>query len=691
MLIKQVRPITDEDTGLRVLHKPVVEETTENQAPIIDIVAIHGIGAHPVDTWCKKVGTGETSHYVNWLEKEDMLPSVVPNARIMRYGYMSRWYGDDAIRQKATTVADRLLISLKRKRRGPALQSRSLIFVAHCFGGLAVLQALLNAERFPDDWPGIYSATCGIVFLGTPFRGAPGLTLSELLKAVDAEYQDTIQGEILRILEPDDESLLEMVHVFEKIQAKSLQRANIICFFEQKPCNVKAILGKEEKKSFAVLEGSGCLGLAQKIGLQRNHFDINKFGKPTDEEYLTEGSGILWIKGKPGSGKSTLLEFLLRHFKKQALYQESIQLSFFLHGRGTVLQKSRLGMYRSLLHQLLRTAPTAQAEFRHAFQERSRSQGDPGEDWNWHTNELRTFFVNAVEHVAKTQPVNIFVDALDEANDGTSDQKTSYQIVSDFHDLNDLLCRQHLRSTICFSCRHFPIVADNQGRDICVENENHKDISDYVYDELHRRLSVNEIEKQYLVELQNTIVERAQGVFQWATLAVGLAVQHHNNGIPSDEISQMLAKVPEELGGVYRHILSEVVDKNSYKRTLRLMRCVYLAERPLTVTEIYFAMYLPDTEVLGVEPSRLNLSLPTYVVERQITSLSGGLIELRQHDKNQIIQFIHQSVNDFILRDGLQLLDELDSQDLIGQGHYQLSLICGNYMKMSEIVKQDRC
>lgn len=83
----------------------------------LSIVAIHGIGAHPVDTWCKKVGTGETSHYVNWLEKEDMLPSVVPNARIMRYGYMSRWYGDDAIRQKTTTVADRLLISLKRVRR----------------------------------------------------------------------------------------------------------------------------------------------------------------------------------------------------------------------------------------------------------------------------------------------------------------------------------------------------------------------------------------------------------------------------------------------------------------------------------------------------------------------------------------------------------------------------------------------
>jgi hypothetical protein len=46
-----------------------------------------------------------------------MLPAVVPNARIMQYGYMSQWFGDDAIRQKASTVADRLLRALKRERR----------------------------------------------------------------------------------------------------------------------------------------------------------------------------------------------------------------------------------------------------------------------------------------------------------------------------------------------------------------------------------------------------------------------------------------------------------------------------------------------------------------------------------------------------------------------------------------------
>jgi hypothetical protein len=83
----------------------------------LSIVAIHGIGSHPEDSWCKNVGTAANPQWVNWLHKEDMLPAVAPNARIMRYGYQSQWFGEGAMRQKASTVAQRLLLALKRKRK----------------------------------------------------------------------------------------------------------------------------------------------------------------------------------------------------------------------------------------------------------------------------------------------------------------------------------------------------------------------------------------------------------------------------------------------------------------------------------------------------------------------------------------------------------------------------------------------
>jgi hypothetical protein len=78
------------------------------------IIAIHGMGAHPDDTWCKGVGAGNDE--VNWLQDTNMLPAAVPNSRVMRYGYHSQWFGKDAIKTKASNISQQLLFDLKLKR-----------------------------------------------------------------------------------------------------------------------------------------------------------------------------------------------------------------------------------------------------------------------------------------------------------------------------------------------------------------------------------------------------------------------------------------------------------------------------------------------------------------------------------------------------------------------------------------------
>ena len=82
-------------------------------------MAIHGIGSHPDDAWTAPVLSEESGEerYVNWLKDEDMLPSAVQNARIMRYGYESQWFGEQAIHTKVTNVAQRLLLALQRRRK----------------------------------------------------------------------------------------------------------------------------------------------------------------------------------------------------------------------------------------------------------------------------------------------------------------------------------------------------------------------------------------------------------------------------------------------------------------------------------------------------------------------------------------------------------------------------------------------
>ncbi|KAF2476744.1 uncharacterized protein BDR25DRAFT_209934, partial [Lindgomyces ingoldianus] len=235
-----VRPVTDDDIGLRVLREAPAEA-----AQIIDIIAIHGIGAHPDDSWCKNVGTAENPQWVNWLKEENMLPAVAPNARIMRYGYQSQWFGEGAMRQNASTVAQRLLLALRRGRE--EYPYRPLVFITHCFGGLVVLKALVDARHDKKEWPGVFTSTTGLLFFGTPFRGAEGMSQMEMLDAAQREYQeDEVQPEILKILEPGNEFLQELVDQFGKTRSEA-NKATVACFFELKTTNVGRIVGKVDR------------------------------------------------------------------------------------------------------------------------------------------------------------------------------------------------------------------------------------------------------------------------------------------------------------------------------------------------------------------------------------------------------------------------------------------------------------
>jgi hypothetical protein len=98
------------------------------------------MGAHPHHTWCKRVkgpekprplnkadpsgqavasGSSEwaDSKYVNWLEDEHMLPAVLPNARLMRYGYESSCWGPDGMITRPDDIGQRLLYALAEERK----------------------------------------------------------------------------------------------------------------------------------------------------------------------------------------------------------------------------------------------------------------------------------------------------------------------------------------------------------------------------------------------------------------------------------------------------------------------------------------------------------------------------------------------------------------------------------------------
>ncbi|KAK4975544.1 hypothetical protein LTR28_009445 [Elasticomyces elasticus] len=134
------------------------------------------------------------------------------------------------------------------------------------------------------------------------------------------------------------------------------------------------------------------------------------------EAWMQERKGLLWIKGNPGVGKSTLLKHILRNEPKRTSRQR-VEASFFFTGRGSDLQKTRLGLFRSLLHQLLRQTPSLLSRLAAVFKTKRDQKGEWKKDWDWHENELREFFADYIIQASETFSVHIYVDALDEAGE----------------------------------------------------------------------------------------------------------------------------------------------------------------------------------------------------------------------------------------------------------------------------------
>jgi hypothetical protein len=76
----------------------------------------------------------------------------------------------------------------------------------------------------------------------------------EMLEAARREYQeDEVQPEVLKILEPGNEFLQEVVDQFGKTR-KQVSKAQVACFYELKPSNVGKIVGKENRTVCSVGE-----------------------------------------------------------------------------------------------------------------------------------------------------------------------------------------------------------------------------------------------------------------------------------------------------------------------------------------------------------------------------------------------------------------------------------------------------
>ncbi|EAU31644.1 conserved hypothetical protein [Aspergillus terreus NIH2624] len=384
-----------------------------------------------------------------------------------------------------------------------------------------------------------------------------------------------------------------------------------------------------------------------------------------DRAALTQHRGFLWIRGKPGAGKSTIMKFAHERMRRRAQSKNSVTASFFFNARGEDLEKTVLGMYRSLLLQLLEGYPDLQAIFDDPELVPGRLSGCPP------LNSLKDLFYNSVSQLGLRE-FTCFVDGLDEC-----DEQQVIDMVQFFEDLTEQCSAKGIPFRICFSSRHYPYIDIRQGIRLTLEDQpgHAKDLETYAASRL--RIS----DPLLAEELRSTLLEKAAGVFMWLVLVIDILNKEDRHGAMF--LRKRLAKIPSDLSELFKDILRR--DSEDIEALLLCILWILYAKRPLRPKEFYHAMWsglslvgLTDCQVPDITISDSSVGLNQF--DRYVVHSSKGLAEVTK-SKQPTVQFVHESVRDFLIKDkGLCELWPEIGLDYEGLGHERLTQCCCLYM-----------
>ncbi|KAF2180982.1 hypothetical protein K469DRAFT_591005, partial [Zopfia rhizophila CBS 207.26] len=236
----------------------------------LDIVAVHGMNlenndGHTDNTWTdKESGT-------NWLR--DLLPSRIPNARILAYQYNANVaFGTSSA--GVEEQAKNMLHCLWAERKTNS--SRPIIFIAHSMGGILVKEALATACRGDGTYAMISTITYGIVFFAVPHGGSKHATWGRIAAYIAGISSCQLNESFLSSVESGS-AYNEMLNAKFK---PLLERYRFFSFCETL---------SEGNLGIIVHKDSAILGLTDlqevKIFPNRSHRTICKFASAVEPEW----------------------------------------------------------------------------------------------------------------------------------------------------------------------------------------------------------------------------------------------------------------------------------------------------------------------------------------------------------------------------------------------------------------------
>lgn len=370
-----------------------------------------------------------------------------------------------------------------------------------------------------------------------------------------------------------------------------------------------------------------------------------------------DNHGFLWIKGHPGSGKSTLMKYACLVTRKETKGKGITVVSFFFNARGASLEKSTAGLYRSLLWQLLKPQDL---DFISQILDDVMLDDFFSETFSWTLESLESLFKAVIKELRR--PVICFIDALDEC-----DENQVRQMVSLFQQLGQIAIQHQIRFQVCFSSRHYPQISIRKAQELVLEGlSGHKqDIMKYIRDVLTIGTGAS------ADEVKSEVQRKSGGVFMWVVLVVDLLNKEYDRGQMS-ALRRRLHEIPEKLSDLFQKILTRHCSNS--EQVLLCLQWLLFTQEPLSPRQLYCAILAetdPDITMAAEQP--------TEVIKNFLLSSSKGLAEIVNSPPT--VQFIHESVRDFLLKEnGLQSLWRGLGQGCIGQSHDRLKRCCISYL-----------
>jgi ankyrin repeat protein len=418
-----------------------------------------------------------------------------------------------------------------------------------------------------------------------------------------------------------------------------------------------------------------------------------------DRRAVFKDHGLLWIKGKPGSGKSTMMKEALRHAEDTFSQSRTTIAGFFFNARGlNNLEKSPLGLYRSLLHQVLQQDALAM----HHLASIHKQKFNANPNFQWSEEELQQLLLR-VFATSESRAAVLFIDAMDECND---DEVRG--LVRFFKHLAKKAFTTGACLNICFSSRHYPYISIEKCPEVVVEDNNRADILRYIVTEAE--------DNRFVVDLKEEIFERSSGVFLWVVLVITM-LQDKGRGKSLKWLRQKLDETPPELHTLFQALFSQndhKDDEMARSQTICLMQLMLCATRPPTLGEIHTALAFGRQAYDSVQTWNDSEEYLETTSQRKdlIMNLSRGLVEENPGIKFRIhaptndlhvfvdreeayerlldaeyettYQFAHETVREFFLSgDGFRLLGFFPD-NIAGRGHLMFATSCLNFLATEE-------